>query len=922
MRHLGLLSAVVAALVLSACGAKGDAELLASARAHLQADDPNSAIVELKALLDHTPASADGRLLFGAALLAVGDAAGAETELRRARELHAPEAAVAPPLAKAMLAQRRYRPLADEFAGIALADAQAQAEVQVTVAGAYAALDELQNASNAIDAALRLAPGSTPARVTQARILALGGDHDAALRVLRELLAADTTAAEGWRLQGDLLLFSKNDASAAVNAYKQALAISPKEAAFHVALINAYFTQRDAKSAARQFDALKAVQPEHPLTHYYEAQVAYARGDYSLTRELLQDLLGKAPNDPVLLHLAGVTELELESLAQAEVYLARALQLQPDFAAARKALARVFLRSSSPGRALAVLQPVLATADAEALTVAAQAQLRLGDAKAADELLARATALGAGEPAVKVALALAKLAKGNDAQATFGELQAIAAADEDIGPDLALIRARIVRNELDAALEAIDRLEKKQPANPMAADFRGRVQILRKDPAAARKAFEQAVGRDPRYFPAVASLAALDILERKPAAALARFQSLLKIDPRNVESLLAVADLKQKAGGTREEVAALIGQAVAANALHARPRLALIDFHLASHDLPAALAAAQDAVAALPGHAEIQDRHARVLWLAGDTHHASSSFAKLVAQSPDSYRGHLGFAELNLAQGDLDAAAHNARRAYQLAPEVLAVQRAAMAVAMRRNQPQDAIAIARRMQQQRPGDALAFILEGEIELSLKQWDPAIAALRKAVGQADPAQAPGLLHSALTQSQNVAEAARFAGNWLAQHPKDSLFRLYLGHTAMAQGQLALAESRFLEVLKDEPDNAVALNNAARVTIGQHKPGAVALAERALAVAPGQPQLIDTLALALASENQNPRAIELLKQLVAKAPAVPTFRLSLAKVYLQSGDKAQARTELAALLKLEADFPGRAEALQISKAIGAS
>jgi putative PEP-CTERM system TPR-repeat lipoprotein len=445
---------------------------------------------------------------------------------------------------------------------------------------------------------------------------------------------------------------------------------------------------------------------------------------------------------------------------------------------------------------------------------------------------------------------------------------------------------------------------------------------MRKDPASARKAFEQAVARNARYTPAISSLAGLDLLEKQPKAALARFEALLKADPKNIDGLMAVVELKQRAGASRDELVAMLAGAVQANPLHARPRLALIDLQLAGRNLPAALSAAQDGAAALPTHAEMQERLARMLQLTGDTNQAGATYTKLVAQNPESYRGYLGLAELGLARNDLDAASRNGRRAYELAPNVPTVQRLAVALALRQNRSADALAITRRMQQQRPDDAMGFQFEGEILAGQKQWMAAIAALRKAAALPEPAQSPGLLYIALVQAGKAADATKFADDWAQRHPRDTAFQLSLGNAAMAQGDLPLAEARFLAVLKAQPENAVALNNAARVVMGQHKPGAVALAERALKAVPDQPQLLDTLALALASEQQFDRAIETQKQLVAKLPNAPMFRLTLAKIYLQSGNRDLARSELDALLKPGKDFQGRAEAAQISKTLGAS
>ena len=76
----------------------------------------------------------------------------------------------------------------------------------------------------------------------------------------------------------------------------------------------------------------------------------------------------------------------------------------------------------------------------------------------------------------------------------------------------------------------------------------------------------------------------------------------------------------------------------------------------------------------------------------------------------------------------------------------------------------------------------------------------------------------------------------------------------------------------------------------------RPGAVAMAERALKVVPNQPAMMDTLAMALAAESRLPEAIELQKQVVDLAPGSPLFRLNLAKLHLQSGDKSAAREAL--------------------------
>ena len=91
----------------------------------------------------------------------------------------------------------------------------------------------------------------------------------------------------------------------------------------------------------------------------------------------------------------------------------------------------------------------------------------------------------------------------------------------------------------------------------------------------------------------------------------------------------------------------------------------------------------------------------------------------------------------------------------------------------------------------------------------------------------------------------------------------------------------------------------------------KPGAVAYAEKANALSPDKAVILDTLAFALASEKQLAKAIEVEKKALALAPDGHDMRLSLARFYIQAGDKASARAQLDTLAKLEGKFPSQAE-----------
>lgn len=906
-------AALLSLVLLTACGdSDSEAELLTSAKTYLTKNDPKAAAIQLKNALQKNPASAEARFLLGKSLLAAGDPVGAEVELRHARKLNHPDAAVMPELARAMLAQGNFKALTDELAGVNFDDAASMADLQNSLATGYVLQGARDKAQTAIERALQLDPKFVPALLTRARLTVAGGDVDGALRQLREISKLAPGNAIAWMLQADLLLHAKSDFEGAALAYNTALRIKSDLPAAHGALMQLQLQKNDLAGASVQFEAMKKALPNHPNTQLYEAQLALAKKDPKGARELLKKALLKYPDNARMLLTAGAVELQLGGISQAESFLARAVQLAPNDSGARRLLARTQLRAGQPGKAIATLKPLLdsPSVSAEALTLAGEAQLGNGDLKGSEEYFAHALRLRPADARARTALALAQVAKGNT-DSGMSELRLIASSDAGVSADLALISALLRRGDYDRALAAIDSVEKKQPDQALAANLRGQVQMRRKDLVGARKNFEAALLKQPTLFSAIASLAAIDLVEKKPEQAKARFNALLQLDPKNSQAMLALAELKARTGGTREEVLAQLNLAVEANPNDAHSRLALIDHHLFSRDNKAALVAAQSAVGVLPEDFELLGKLGQVQLASGDNNQAQTTFKKMVSIQPRSIPGMLGLADTQLAVKDEAGAARTIKKALEVAPDSAPVQRAFVLLAASQKRYDEALPVARRMQTLRPNDPLGLMLEGELAMAQAKWDAAIAAFRSASGKANPGQAPARWHIALLGAKKPADAARMAEAWLKDHPKDLIFMQYLGDVALNSRDFAGAEKRYRDLLAVQPEQAVALNNVAWLLLQQGKPGALEYAERAVKAAPNQAPLIDTLAQALAAEKRWPEAIEEQRKALTLAPEGSAFRLNLAKYLLQSGDKPGALVELQALAKRGKAIPEQDE-----------
>ena len=941
-----LLSGMLA-LVLAACSPSEQQALLEIQSEQAKADG-GKALTLLKLLVSSRPNSAQARWLLGQQLLAQDQASAAVIELQHALDLDLAESRVLPTLADAMIRSGEPQRVIEQFATKVLGEPEASASLQASVALAFLSQGDLTQARSALArglAAVQMAgklpaapgassatAGTAPSAITglatasaalqlvSARIAAASGDNDQALAAVESLLATQADNDRAWALKGELLLRLADHPperrterqAQATAALKRAVALRPTQAYARATLVSQALANGDIATARSEWAALQKAAPAHPSTGLLAAHLAYAEGQHGRAREIYQSLLRRQPDDLGLLLAAGENELRLGAPVQAEALLAKASALAPQSTLARRLLAQTQLRLGQTGRALVTLAPLIDAADAQpdVLALAALVRQGQGETAAATALWARVASLKPGDPRLRTLLASASLGHGADAQA-LESLRAIAASDTGTVADLALIQALKQRGQIDAAMQALDRLMLKRPQDAAIHHLRAQLLWLQHDSNGARNSLMQALALAPQHFPAVAALAALDLRALQPEAARARLTALVKAQPGQVEATLALAELARSQGAPRAETRKLIESAIQRSPNHPGARAALVAHHLAGNDPEAALAAAQAAQLALPESLELLSLLGRSQIAANETSQALSSFGKIVSRYPKLALGHLGQAEAFLQSNNLAMAQRSVLKALELAPDQPEVLSLATALALREGKPTEAIALARSLQAQRPAEALGFLQEGEIEISRRDWPAAITALRLAVTKAKPERAAIKLHHALLRDHQPAEARAFAADWIQRGAADAGFLFEQGRLAQNTGDLVLAEGHYRRALALQPDHAWALNNLAMLQIAKNKPEATALAEQAVRAWPDQPALLDTLAQAHAADRSAAKAVELAQHAVALEPQNGTWRMHLAQFHLLAGNKGQAKAELERLAALGTAFTDQEE-----------
>lgn len=898
--------AVSLAFLVGGCSQRPAAEQLADARVELEKGDRGAAVVLLKSALQSQPDLLDARVLLGQALFASGDMNGAAIELQKARASGYPGDEIVPTIAISLLLGGKIDRLLADFSDVELKDRRQLAELKSVLATALGIKGRVQAANDLATESLRLDPANLSAKLVLVRGQASNGDVEGALKQLEALLPENEKLSPPWLLKAELMSYLGRPPADLLEAYRHVLKIDSKNISAMGAMVSLLSQTGEKDAAERQLQRMKEAYPRHPLTVFQGALLASQQGKLDQANEQIQALLKLTPDDSRARHLAGAVAYQRGSFVQAAQHLTKAVADGEANIAARALLARTYLRLGEPGRALISLRPLLEMrmVPADVHVIAAEAQLQQGDVNAAKLLFEKALARQPDDQRARTALILARATDGQG-DLSDAALRQVGASDSGAMGEMALVALRISRKQWQEALVAIDALEKKQPSGPLAQTLRGRVESLRGDLTKARAHFEAAQALNPNYMPAVSALAALDLRDGKQDAAVARYQKLAESEGGRVEADMAIIALRTEARAKPEELMSLITQAIKRHPGEPQPRLALIQAHLANGKTKEALAAAQEGVAAFPNEPAFHDAETRVLQRLGDVNSALAAATKMASLRSTSPVPLMRMAELEASRGDAEASIAHLQRALSLRADFLPAQQALANLLIAKLRDKEARAVALQVQKQRPDDPSGWVLAGDVETAMKQHAQAATAYRAAMQRGGGSEVAVKLHAVLL-SGNALEAMRgFEKSYLADHPEDAMFRVYLAERALRSKDYVRAEEGFREALRVRSDNPAALNNLALAQFEMGKSEALETIERAHRLAPTFGPILDTMATILAGRGRLEDALLRQREAVKADPAA-SHQLQLAQLLFKAGRKAEARPVLVELEKLGAQF----------------
>ncbi|CAA0095597.1 Beta-barrel assembly-enhancing protease [Halioglobus japonicus] len=902
LQRLALVSCVV---VMAACDSNSVSQHMSQAEQHFEARQYDEAIVELKLALgianEQQETLPEARWMLGMSYLKTGDMMAAAKELTRAKDLGWNRDEVLPSLAKALLRNGELTQAMElSTAGL---DPKIAARLQIQQAQALLELGDVWTADTYINKAAELLPGNIEVALTRAQILGASGDTDGALAAINRALKERPEKHHAWSYKGDLLTL-KQQLPEALEAYNTAIKLSPRNREYRLkrGLLNLH--QQQLRRVAPDLKFLLVAAPKSAITNYLKGSVDFHNGAYANSIVALTLARPAAQQHPLILfYLAGAylaEGYEEEALRQAE----RQVSLNPDFAPGRILLASLYIKNSQAADAQHILRPVLYADPTDTLSLNLMAKALLLDDKQEQALKILETVQEIEPDSANAHFELgAGLLSAGQGEAANRQFEAALTLDPTL-EQAALLRIQYLHQieDFSNAIVAAQNNAHHHPESVLAHNLLGQNYLANEQVEEAAAAFEKALSLAPGDPAANHALALIEQGQGNTAASRARYQTVLAEKPDHLPTLLHQAVLAAEPGN-ESEMAAQLQYAIEVHPGALEPRLMLARYYLWENKpgkIPALLAMLPEAkrqspealhltavsqisqqlyskamynleklVKSRPGSALVHHLLGTAAAGTGDMELAKAELQHAAELDENFAPTIVSLARLAWFEGDTDRFNRYLKRLSRLAPDAPDVLRLQAIAAQRDGNPEQAIALSRQALQRSPGTKVMLELAG-------------------------------YHHASGNSEGAQQVVQ---DWISNHPTDAEARLVLATQLADAGQIKDATLHFQEVVKQQPQNTLALNFLAE-HLWADKPQEVSeFAQLDRIVKPGKTEVLEALALVESNAGNQQEALQQIRRGAQAAENRRNLPYHQAMIQSMSGNKATAIEILRSVLDVD-------------------
>lgn len=855
-----------------------------------------SAIIEFKNAVQAQPDSVEARLALADAYEHSFDPANAEQHLRKALERGGDADQLVPRIATLMLERNELEPLIRDFKDRHLKSPEAESNIRALVAIAQVS----QKRTVLAQEQLKGATVSTPAvRLAKAQLLLAGGQADQALAELNNM--PSNTTASWWTLRALSRVYNAvGNPVKALESIKHAHEVAP----WHRGLIGEY---AEALMSAGKFDAavplrdqLRKLAPNYYWTHYLNAIILAREGKSESSHAAALKVLAISPDHLPAALLASSAELQKGDVQMADSRLKKILKLNPYSVPALQMQASAQLQMGKSKDAEETIRRGLSVApnNAQLLSLKADTELKTGDLKKA---MATLTDLIAKHP--KDAANLLRLSELKSRQGDKPAAAALLDRATETGRDDPALRDRII--SIAMAMGDTARVQqlanyamKASPQDPQSHLVQAAALGYQKDTAGAWQATLAALDLKPGFDAALTALAGMAKEPRQRQELHTRYEKALESKTSTAQTYLAYAALLRAEKKSKSGVIPLLEKGVVAHPTASSLREVLVEEHFRAGNADAALSVAQSGAAANNAPAAASALLARTYERMGKLELATETYRKLVSSYPQR-------ADWRLKLGELEAQANRNTQATTLFRGLItdrpfdSTAYIALAKLMVRDNPREALSIARQLGEREPHKLAAMLLEGDVLAQSGKPDDALKQFSKAAKAGAEPEASLRVVGLLDRTNRNASADDELASSLRKFPESPVVLGYAAQRALAQGKAEKAVEFLQKIATKNPRNPIVLNDLAWAQIQAKQPKAIDNALKAAQLMPDNPIVLDTLGMAQVLAGKREEGIASLRTAVNLSPAAAVPRLHLAQQLLGTGDRKAAATELATI-----------------------
>lgn len=839
-------------LVTSACGlAMSNEERLDRAAQAMADGDFRAAIIDAKDVLRDEPDNVRGRLLLARASIGVSDAASAEKEFRRALGLGTGLGEIATQFAQSLLAQGKFAAVIDE---IPLDAANSEGELQELSrlhGDAHLGLGQPEQARISYQKALEIQPDDVQSQLGIISSYVAEENFVQARGVLDQVQATHGDQAAVWIFAGRLNSRLADHAQAESD-FRRALDL---------------LAPGDGGNA--RLDAIVGV-----------ANSLLDQGKQEAARPLVEELMERAPRaQPAMLLAARVAFVD-QDWETAQQHLQGVLSMYPDNNQAQMLLGAVHLQSGSLEQAEMYLSAAVAAQpdNISARRLLAETQLQQQKGGEASRMLR-------------------PLVAGGDADARTLELAARASmALDDVDDAVRYLEAAIkqdptdadLRFQLAAALMQAGRISESETVLDEIDTSGSEDLAYRKDAMVILRALQEdkllvaleaAKALPLRYDDranAYNLLGAVQLRNGQATNAESSFESAVSLDPDNLVALRYLARIDEVKGNSD-----------AATARYTE----ILDFYPQTDW-------------ALAGLARIALRN-------GNLEEGRAYYRRALDIAPDNNEHRVNLARIERREDN----AAEAKKVLETSPSnVIEHIPSGVELAMLKAKSGDtdaALELAKDLQRAHPNSPVPFALEGEIYLMLENVDLALSGYDQAVSLG-PFKSHALRLYRIQRDLGHPKPEQPLMTYLEERPLDTDVRLVLAQYFDSENDRERAIAEYETIIRAKPDSGIALNNLAWHYFLSGDKRALAAADTAGSLMPGNPAVLDTAGWIQVHMGSVEEGEALLRRAVELSGGDAEIRYHHAAALAKLGDSDEARRILESLLKSEQSFVSRPDA----------